>query len=51
MPDPVLSLSDARLTLAGNAGPVDILRGISLNVNRAETVGWSGLRGRASRLS
>ncbi|MBP9182565.1 MAG: ATP-binding cassette domain-containing protein [Fuscovulum sp.] len=45
MPDPVLSLSDARLTLAGNAGPVDILRGISLNVNRAETVGLVGPSG------
>ena len=45
MPDPVLSLTDARLTLAGNAGPVDILRGISLNVNRGETVGLVGPSG------
>jgi putative ABC transport system ATP-binding protein len=45
MSDPVLSLTDARLTLAGNAGPVDILRGISLNVNRAETVGLVGPSG------
>ena len=45
MSDPVLSLTDARLTLAGNAGPVDILRGISLNVNRGETVGLVGPSG------
>ncbi len=45
MPDPVLSLTDARLTLAGNAGPVDILRGISLAVNRGETVGLVGPSG------
>ncbi len=45
MSDPVLSLTDARLTLAGNAGPVDILRGISLAVNRGETVGLVGPSG------
>jgi putative ABC transport system ATP-binding protein len=45
MPDTVLSLTDARLTLAGNAGPVDILRGISLAVNRGETVGLVGPSG------
>jgi hypothetical protein len=30
MEDPVLVLNDARLTLDGNAGAVDILHGISL---------------------
>jgi putative ABC transport system ATP-binding protein len=44
-PDTVLSLTDARLTLAGNAGPVDILRGISISVNRGETVGLVGPSG------
>lgn len=42
---PVLALSDARLTLAGNAGPVEILRGISLTVNQGETVGLVGPSG------
>jgi putative ABC transport system ATP-binding protein len=45
MPDPVLSLTDVRLTLAGNAGPVDILRGITLQVERGETVGLVGPSG------
>ena len=42
---PVLSLRDARLTLAGNAGPVDILRGITLDVARGETLGLVGPSG------
>ncbi|GAB1364751.1 ATP-binding cassette domain-containing protein [Rhodobacter sp.] len=45
MSSPVLTLTDARLTLAGNAGPVDILRGISLAVNKGETVGLVGPSG------
>jgi len=45
MTDPVLSLKDAALTLQGNAGPVDILRGITLNVMRGETVGLVGPSG------
>jgi putative ABC transport system ATP-binding protein len=45
MPDPVLALTDVRLTLAGNAGPVEILRGISLAVNAGETVGLVGPSG------
>jgi putative ABC transport system ATP-binding protein len=45
MSDPVLALTDARLTLDANAGPVDILRGITLNVNRGETVGLVGPSG------
>ena len=45
MTDPVLALSEARLTLAGNAGPVEILRGITLNVARGETLGLIGPSG------
>ena len=42
---PVLSVTDARLTLAGNAGPVDILKGITLTIRRGETVGLVGPSG------
>lgn len=45
MTDPILSLTDARLTLDGNAGPVDILHGISLEVARGETLGLVGPSG------
>ena len=45
MTDPVLSLKDAALTLQGNAGPVDILRGITLDVERGETLGLVGPSG------
>jgi putative ABC transport system ATP-binding protein len=45
MTDPVLALSDARLTLAGNAGPVEILKGISLDIVKGETVGLVGPSG------
>lgn len=45
MTDPVLSLRDAALTLQGNAGPVDILRGITLDVERGETLGLVGPSG------
>ncbi len=45
MTDTVLSLRDVALTLAGNAGPVDILRGITLEVGRGETVGLIGPSG------
>jgi putative ABC transport system ATP-binding protein len=45
MPDPVLSLTDAGLTLSGNAGPVEILRGISLNVDRGESLALTGPSG------
>ncbi|MGN0931784.1 ABC transporter ATP-binding protein [Falsigemmobacter intermedius] len=41
----VLSLSDVQLELAGNAGPVTILRGISLNVEAGETIGLIGPSG------
>jgi putative ABC transport system ATP-binding protein len=45
MTDPILALKDARLTLAGNAGPVEILKGISLGITRGETVGLVGPSG------
>ncbi|QDA36714.1 ATP-binding cassette domain-containing protein (plasmid) [Paracoccus liaowanqingii] len=45
MADPVIRLRDAQLTLQGNAGPVNILRGISLEVGRGETVGLVGPSG------
>ena len=45
MTDPVLALDDARLTLPGNAGPVDILKGITLRVARGETLGLIGPSG------
>ena len=45
MSDPILSLSDARLALDGNAGRVEILHGITLSVARGETVGLIGPSG------
>jgi putative ABC transport system ATP-binding protein len=45
MSDPVLSLSEARLSLDGNAGRVDILHGITLDIRRGETVGLTGPSG------
>lgn len=45
MPQTVLSLEDVHLTLAGNAGPVDILHGIDLEVKAGETVGLVGPSG------
>src|SRR6056297_928463 len=42
---PILALRDARLTLMGNAGPVEILRGISAEIGRGETVGMVGPSG------
>ena len=41
MADTVLSLSNVGLTLAGNAGPVTILRDITLDIVRGQT-GWDG---------
>ncbi|MDT8857060.1 ATP-binding cassette domain-containing protein [Paracoccaceae bacterium Fryx2] len=45
MTDPVLALKDAQLTLQGNAGPVEILRGITLRVEAGQTVGLVGPSG------
>lgn len=45
MPEPVLSLDDVRLTLRSNAGPVEILRGLTLAVDKGETVGLVGPSG------
>jgi putative ABC transport system ATP-binding protein len=45
MADTVLALRDARLTLAGNAGPVEILKGITLDVPRGQTLGLVGPSG------
>lgn len=45
MTEPVVSLREAWLTLMGNAGPVDILRGITLDVARGETLGLVGPSG------
>ena len=45
MSDPVFHLSDVVLSLKGNAGTVDILRGISLDVQAHETVALTGPSG------
>ena len=45
MQTPILSLADATLTLQGNAGRVEILHGITLDVHRGETVGLVGPSG------
>lgn len=45
MTDAILSLTDATLSLDGNAGRVDILKGITLNIARGETVGLVGPSG------
>ncbi|MFD3190486.1 ABC transporter ATP-binding protein [Sedimentitalea sp. HM32M-2] len=45
MTDPILSLKDACLSLNGNAGPVDILHSITLDVQRGETLGLVGPSG------
>ncbi len=45
MTTPVISLSDARLTLDANAGKVEILRGITLSIEKGETLGLVGPSG------
>ncbi len=45
MPETVIDLSDAELSLDGNAGRVDILKGITLTVARGETLGLVGPSG------
>ncbi|WP_050527901.1 ABC transporter ATP-binding protein [Pseudorhodobacter aquimaris] len=45
MTTPILGLQDASLTLAGNAGPVNILRDITLEVMPGESLGLIGPSG------
>ena len=45
MTSPVLSLTDTALSLDGNAGRVDILHGITLDVRKGETLGLVGPSG------
>ena len=45
MIDPVLSLRDAKLALDANAGRVEILHGIDLDIRAGETVGLTGPSG------
>lgn len=45
MTEPVLSLQGVGLTLQGNAGPVEILKDISLEVERGQSVGLIGPSG------
>jgi putative ABC transport system ATP-binding protein len=45
MSPPVIALEDVALTLEGNAGPVNILRGITLEVRAGETLGLVGPSG------
>ena len=45
MTTPVISLKDATLSLQGNAGLVQILHGITLDVQKGETVGLVGPSG------
>ena len=45
MAQTVLALKDTTLTLAGNAGPVEILKGIDLEVMQGETLGLIGPSG------
>ncbi|WP_425097631.1 ABC transporter ATP-binding protein [Tropicibacter sp. S64] len=45
MTDPILSLKDVTLRLKGNAGMVEILHGISLDIRKGETIGMIGPSG------
>ncbi|MDK3072204.1 ABC transporter ATP-binding protein [Sedimentitalea sp. JM2-8] len=45
MTDPILSLKDASLSLNGNAGRVDILHSVTLDIEKGETLGLIGPSG------
>ncbi len=45
MEEPLILLEDVRLTLASAAGPVNVLRGVSLRIERGATVGLVGPSG------
>jgi len=45
MADTIISLVNTQLSLSGNVGVVDILRGIDLNITKGETVGLIGPSG------
>jgi putative ABC transport system ATP-binding protein len=45
MTDTILALDEAQLQLMGNAGLVDILKGVTLDVARGETLGLTGPSG------
>jgi putative ABC transport system ATP-binding protein len=45
MSSPAISLQDVSLTLQGNAGPVNILRDITLDIRKGESVGLVGPSG------
>ncbi|HCI06839.1 MAG TPA: ABC transporter, partial [Sulfitobacter sp.] len=45
MTTPVLSLKNAMLSLNGNAGRVDILHGITMDIAQGQTVGLVGPSG------
>lgn len=45
MAETILSLEDAGLSLMGNAGPVDILNGVSLTISKGESVSLVGPSG------
>ncbi len=45
MDGPILSLKEAGLSLTGNAGRVEILRGVTMDVGRGETLGLTGPSG------
>ena len=51
MAQPIICLKDVRLTLSSRAGPVEILRSVSLEVARGHVIHrHDGLDGRARRL-
>jgi putative ABC transport system ATP-binding protein len=45
MTETIIDLADAGLVLDGNAGPVEVLRGITIRVTRGESVGLVGPSG------